>query len=113
MLEAASILSAYLSFALLHGAQPARLPAKLAESVRAFDAWCLGARLAAGFFLTLSVWLWSLAASGAVVWTGPLAAWMLSGAFIVLVRPVWGTLVWGLAAAFPPAIIILSVLGGI
>lgn len=113
MLETASILSAFLCFALLHGADPKRLPERLAKSVSAFDAWRLGARLASLLFFAFAVWLWSRAGDGAAVWAGPFAAWMMSGVIIVLVRPVWGRLVWGIAAACPPVIIVMSVLGGI
>jgi hypothetical protein len=112
MLEIASILAAYLSFALLHGAEAGRLPARLGRSLRESGAWRIGARLAASLFFGLSVWLWGLATDGLQVLLVPFFALCLFGCVIVLLRPLRARLVWGAAAMCPPMILLLSIWGG-
>ncbi|MFW5968275.1 MAG: hypothetical protein ACOCV2_12190 [Persicimonas sp.] len=112
MLESASMMAAYLSFVLLHAADPDRLPARLGTTVSTVESWRLGAQLGAALLFGLSIWLWSEAASGAVVWAGPLAAWMIAAIVVVLLRPRWGRWVWGTAVVCAPTMVLLALLGG-
>lgn len=111
MVETASVLSAYLAFALLHGARPERLPFGVAARLRARREWRASARALAAAFFSLSVWLWSRAEAGAAAFLVPLAALLCAASAFVLLAPVWPRVVWGLAVLCPPAIAALSLLG--
>ncbi|WP_437293219.1 hypothetical protein [Sorangium sp. So ce426] len=111
MVETASVLSAYLAFALLHGARPERLPLVIAARLRAWRAWRAAARVLSVASFSLSVWLWSRAEAGAAAYLVPLAALLCAASLFVLLAPVWPRVVWGLAFLCPPAIAALSLLG--
>ncbi|WP_437589109.1 hypothetical protein [Sorangium sp. So ce1000] len=111
MVEAASVLSAYLAFALLHGARPERLPLRISARLRARRAWRAVARVLAAAAFSLSVWLWSRAEAGAAAFLVPFAALLVAASAFVLLAPVWPRAVWGLALLCPPAIVALSLFG--
>ncbi|WP_438040328.1 hypothetical protein [Sorangium sp. So ce128] len=111
MVETASVLSAYLAFALLHGARPERLPFGVAARLRARREWRASARVLAAAFFSLSVWLWSRAEAGAAAFLVPFATLLCAASAFVLLAPVWPRAVWGLAFLCPPAIAALSLLG--
>ncbi|WP_438006486.1 hypothetical protein WME89_49230 [Sorangium sp. So ce321] len=111
MVETASVLSAYLAFALLHGARPERIPFGVASRLRAWRAWRVAARVLAAALFSLSVWLWSRAESGAAAFLVPFAALLCAASLFVLLAPLWPRAVWGFAALCPPAVVALSLAG--
>jgi hypothetical protein len=108
MLEAASVLSAYLAFALLHAAEPRRLPR---PSHRPPPGWAM--RLAAMAAYAAAVALWARAESVGAALLVALGSFTLCASLFVLLAPVAPRLVWGLAAACPVAIAALALCGGL
>ncbi|WP_437633789.1 hypothetical protein [Sorangium sp. So ce854] len=111
MVEAASVLAAYLAFALLHAARPERIPFGVASRLRGRRAWGVGARVLAVASFSLSAALWSLAEAGPAALLVALTALLVAATLFVLLAPIWPRAVFGLAVLCPPAIAALSLLG--
>jgi hypothetical protein len=108
MLEAASVLSAYLAFALLHGADPRRLPR---PPHRPPPAWAM--RVAALAAYAAAITLWARADGlGSALLVGVATSTLCASVF-VLMSPVVPRIVWGLAATCPVVVAVLAVRGGL
>jgi hypothetical protein len=108
MLESASVLSFYLAFALLHGADAARYPLKGARPSRQLLRCMKGASPLAA---ALGTALWAEADSArAALLVAPTALSAVATVFVLL-APVAPRVLWGLALACPPLILALA-LGG-
>jgi len=108
MQEAASLLCFYLAFALLHGASPGRFPLKTWQpSQRRSGLMRLSALLAAA----AGVFLYDLrhGLSDALLVAFPALSTMAT--VFVLLAPTCPRLLWALALACPPLVLILSILG--
>ncbi|WP_437675084.1 hypothetical protein [Sorangium sp. So ce131] len=111
MVETASILAAYLAFALLHAARPERIPFGVAARLRGKRAWSAAARGLAAAAFALSVWLWSRAEAGPSAILVAFTALMAAASLFVLIAPVWPRAAWIPALLSPPAIAVLSSVG--
>jgi hypothetical protein len=111
MVETASVLAAYLAFALLHAARPERIPFGVATRLRGRRAWRVAARGLAVASFSLSVALWGRVEAGPAAFLVALAALMVAATLFVLLAPIWPRAVFGLALLCPPAIVALSLLG--
>ncbi|WP_437723836.1 hypothetical protein [Sorangium sp. So ce861] len=111
MVEIASLLSAYLAFALLHAARPERVPFDVAPRLRGQRAWRVAARVLAAVSFALSVWLWRRTEAGPAAYLVPFAALLCAASLFVLLAPLWPRAAWGLALLSPPAVVALSLAG--
>ncbi|WP_437926837.1 hypothetical protein WMF37_48685 [Sorangium sp. So ce291] len=111
MVEIASLLAAYLAFALLHAARPERVPFRVAPRLRRRRAWRIAARALAAASFSLSVWLWRRTEAGPAAFLVPFAAFLCAASLFVLLAPVWPRAAWGLALLCPPAVAALSFAG--
>jgi hypothetical protein len=110
--ETASLLAAYVSFALLHGANPRRLPRGVRPNAAMARAWGTGFRATAVFFFVLSAWLWNGMKSGPEGVLVALLATIAAGTFFVLCAPIFPRAAWGVALIGPPLLAALAFLGG-
>lgn len=111
MVEIASLLSAYLAFALLHAARPERVPFGVAPWLRRWRAWRFAARALAAVSFSLSVWLWRRTEAGPAAYLVPFAALLCAASLFVLLAPLWPRATWGLALLSPPVVVALSFAG--
>jgi hypothetical protein len=108
MLEAASLLCFYLAFALLHGAQPARFPLKTWQPSRR---WIGLMRLSALLAGAAGALLYDLRHGPSDALLIALPALCVMATAFVLLAPICPRLLWGLALACPPLVLVLSILG--
>lgn len=111
MIETASVLAAYFAFALLHAANPRRIPFGILSRLRSKRAWAPAARAFAVVFFSWSVWLWSRVEPGPAAILVAFTAFMGAASVFVLLAPVWPRAVWSLAILCPPAVAALSFVG--
>jgi multisubunit Na+/H+ antiporter MnhB subunit len=110
MLEAATFASTFLAFALLHGAEPRRRPARF----RTLGAWWSPAatRATAGLLLAASVGQWTRVEGLSAAFLVVAGAFSLAATLFVLLVPLLPRVIWGVALASAPAALVLSLLGG-
>jgi len=109
MLEAASVLSFFVAFALLHGAAPNRFPVKRSRPSRAVPALMrAGALVATGGGLAS----WTRTENTTAALLAALAALSVMATHFVLLAPLFPRAMWGLALACPLLIVALLALGG-
>jgi hypothetical protein len=106
MLEAASFLSLYLSFALLQAASRRGL-----ALVRTRRVSRVGLRLLALGAFVAGVWFWSRAAGTTEALLVAVSALGAVATLVVLLSPVFPASVWKLALVCPPLILALAVFG--
>ena len=111
MIETASVLSAYFAFALLHAANPKRIPFSILSGPRSSRAWAPLVRVVAVVFFSWSVWLWSRVEAGPASIFVAFTGFMVAASVFVLLAPVWPRVVWSLAILCPPAVAALSFIG--
>jgi len=111
MRELAAALAGYLSFALLHAADPRRAPLPLPAWLR--DGWPRAARLLAALALGLSIALWQRTQPAPAAALAAAVSLTVSATLIVLLASVAPRAIWGLAVAAPALIGALSLAGGL
>lgn len=109
MLEAASLLSIFLAFALLHDAVPSRFPFKRSRASRVvFAAMKAGALAAAAGGIAL----WTRAENTTSALLVAVAALSTAATAFVLLAPLFPRAVWVSVVACPPLVAVLVFMGG-
>ena len=109
MFEGASLLSFYLAFALLCGADPRRFPA---PSWKPTEGWLRAMRLGAVAAVIAGVALWTRVGGVAAALLMAPTALSVAATVFVLLAPLAGRMLWGVALACPLLIAILALAGG-
>ena len=109
MLELASFGSTFLAFALLHGAEPRRLPSRFRGAA---PVWRHASRLAAAALVLLSIAVWARVEGMGAAILVVLAMFSVAATLFVLALPVIPRLTWGAAIACAVSVPVLSLLGG-
>jgi hypothetical protein len=108
MMEIAALLSFYLAFALVHGADPRRFPARRWQPTRGA---LFAMRVAAAATTLAGVVLWARTGDMVEALLVALAALSVAATSFVLLAPLGPRALWSVVLAFPLLIVALALVG--